>query len=319
MSPTATRWRHAVDTRPAVRFLDRVLRGISQVVFCDNPIAGAVIGLAVLAGALHQDTPLVAVGAGVGVVTGTVTARLLRLDPDQRRRGMYGFSPLLTGSVVPTLTPPSIGMWVLMFAGAAVTTVITAAATRVLDRWGIPASTFPFVFTSWLIVVLTGPRSVPLDGPVAPGELLTAPLTGMSEVFLVGGWFTGAVVFVVLAVQHPPVAAWAVVGAVGSTGAALILGVPAQQVAQGQYGFSSVLITMALGAVFVEPSWRSARYALTGLVCTVLVQFGLSAVLPAGIPIFTAPFISTLWVLLAIRRRVDRSRSREPIRVGAVG
>ncbi|MBR4037803.1 MAG: urea transporter, partial [Tidjanibacter sp.] len=56
---------------------------------------------------------------------------------------------------------------------------------------------------------------------------------------------------------------------------------------------------IALGATFYQPSWRSAIWALLGVVVCMFVQLATDLWLePIGLPALTAPFCLTTWIFL---------------------
>ncbi len=74
---------------------------------------------------------------------------------------------------------------------------------------------------------------------------------------------------------------------------------PGADIANGLYGFSPVLTAIALGCTFYKPSWKTALWALLGIIVTVFIQAGMNAfMLPFGIPALTAPFCIATWLFL---------------------
>jgi urea transporter len=320
---TINSWDRAADESPVVRYIDASLRGAGQVMFQNNPWTGLVILVAVWAGAIQEDIWEVGLGATLGTFIGTATALLLRVDTDSYRQGLFGFSPLLTGAAVPTFLPESAWMWALLVFGAAVTTVVTLALSNVLNAWGVPALTFPFVLTSWFLMLAayqfhelgTGALADPAlpaatDSAAAAATidaefLATSMLNGISQVFLVGYWVSGILIVVGLAINSRWAALFAVVGTVAATLLALALGANSASIGEGLFGFSAVLTAIALGCVFFRPGASVAIYMLVGVVFTLLVQAALDTALsPIGIPSFTAPFVFATWLFLFPARGV---------------
>ncbi|HEV7896732.1 MAG TPA: urea transporter [Planosporangium sp.] len=323
-------WRSAADRHPLVRFVDVNLRGVSQVFLQNNPLTGLVILVAVFWGAFDAGIPQAAIGAVVGLVVGTVTAMLLKVPDESLRDGLFGFNPLLTGLAVPIFLRPNALMWVYLVVGAAATTVVTLAVGDVLKTWDVPALTFPFVLTTWFLLLgayqfarlrngALGPPTLPhgVDPGAArvhvTGAFLTpSMLKDVSEVFLLGSWVTGALILIGLAVNSLWAAGFAAAGAVVSTLVALWFGASGHAIAAGLYGFSAVLTAVALGSVFYRPSWRVALYVLLGVVFTVVVQAALNTALsPLGVPALTAPFVFATWLFLLPKRDLAPTSHRE--------
>jgi urea transporter len=310
-------WRRLTGRHRGVEFVDTCLRGAAQVMLQNNPLTGLLILIGIAVGSIHSRHPWVVAGALVGLVVGTLTAILLRADGRSIRAGLFGFSPLLTGAGVTTFLDNRPLTWVFLVVGAAVTTVVTLALTTVLNTWGIPGLTFPFVLTTWFLLLgaYQFARST-LATPAAPAlpRAATGParlggdtpldvLQGVSQVFLVDSWLAGLIILVGLVVNSRWSALFAAVGAVGGTLLAIGFGAGADAVGQGLWGFNAVLTAIALGAVRYRPSGRTAGWALLGVVVTVVVQAALATVLaPLGGPPLTAPFVLTTWLFLLPKR-----------------
>jgi len=318
-----------------MRFVDLNLRGAGQVMFMNNPVTGLLILAAICWGTIRADMPQVAIGAVVGLVVGTLAAMALHVHRDSLRQGMFGFSPLLTGAAVPTFLDHSAWMWAYLVIGAATTTVVTLAVSKVFTTWGVPALTFPFVLTSWLLMLgayqLHKIRISTLAAPMLPQaigttsfdvsltNLITAMLRGVSQVFLIGDWVSGLIILLALAVNSRWAAALAVAATVIATLLAIALGAPATSIDAGLYGFSAVLTAIALGCVFNNPHSRGLLYALLGTVFTVVIQAALNTALsPIGIPTFTAPFVFATWLFLLPKADLVPTPHHQPIADGIV-
>jgi urea transporter len=312
-------WVRIADANAAVRFVDINLRGAGQVIFQNNPLAGLFFLVAIAWGAVQGGTPRVAAGAVMALAIATITAMLLNVDATSLRQGLFGFNGVLVGAAVPTFLADSPAMWVLLVIGAAVSTVTMLAVSNVMKTWGVPALTFPFVLTTWFLVLAAysfgalaihgmGPPALahpavraPTETTAVPGAvtLLEAWLKGPAQVFLINNWMSGILVVVGLAVSSLWAAACALVGTGVAIVLSLALGASTSSIIGGLYGFSPVLTAVAVGCVFYTPSWRVALYALLATVFTVIVQAAMdAAMMPLGIPTFTAPFVFVTWLFL---------------------
>lgn len=311
-------WNHLAAHHIGIAFVDACLRGASQVLLQNNPVTGLLILVGVAWAAVATGHPVVIVGVLVALVVGTATAILLRADAAALRAGLFGFNPLLTGAGVTVFLQNRPLMWLFLVVGAAATTVVTFALTTVLNAWGVPVLTFPFVLTTWVLLMgayqfarltlnLADRPALPGTAPVEPASLTADAVVafpeGVSQVFLVESWVAGLIILVGLAVNSWRSAGFAAVGAVVGTLLAIWFGTGAGTVEAGLWGFNAVLTAVALGTLFYQPSLPTAIYALCGVVFTVVVQAALSTVLaPLGIPTLTAPFVITTW-LFALPKR----------------
>ncbi|WP_229402313.1 urea transporter [Micromonospora okii] len=314
MTAIARSWNGLSDRNPLVQFVDVCLRGPAQVVFQNNPLSGLLILAAVAWGAFENGQPRVFGGAVVGLLVGTVTALLLRVDRASWRKGLFGFNPVLTGIAVPTFLDHRPLMWLYLVLGAAATTVLTLALNNVFKRWGLTAFTFPFVLTTWFLLmaayqfdrfsVLTKlTPKFPGGGDITRGSfdwgLLPSFLRGVSQVFLIDSWVSGLLILVALLINSRWSALFAVVGSVGAILLALWFGADATSLEKGLFGFNAVLTAIAVGAVLHRPGVLVTAYTLFGIALTLVVQMAMTTLLtPLGIPVLTGPFNVATWLLL---------------------
>ncbi|KUJ49616.1 MULTISPECIES: urea transporter [Micromonospora] len=314
MTAIARRWDGLADHNPLVQFIDACLRGPAQVVFQNNPLTGVVILLAVAWGAFDSGHPRIFGGGVLGLVVGTATALALQVDRASWRKGLFGFSPFLTGIAVPTFLDQRPLMWLYLVLGAAGTTVVTLALNAVFKRWGLTAFTFPFVLTTWVLLlaayqferftVLTQlTPKFPGEGTLTGGhfnwDLVPIFLRGISQVFLINSWVSGLLIIIALLINSRWSAVFAIVGAVGATLLALWFGADGTSLDKGLFGFNAVLTAIAVGAVLHRPGLLVTGYTLFGIALTLFIQMAMASVLtPLGIPVLTGPFNVATWLLL---------------------
>lgn len=309
-------WAGMAETDPVVRTADTLLRGAGQVMFQDSALCGLFFLLGIGWGAWEEGRPEVALGAVLGLITGTLAASLLDAPREDIRRGLHGYNGILVGCALPTFFGPSALCWVLVVAGAFFSTVVMLGISRVLSTWRVSAMTWPFVFTTWLILLAAYEFArfdiAALPHPafaVQPAEVMTvlpgaeamasATLKGISQVFLIGNAATGVLFLVGLALSSLPAAVFAWLGSALAIATAAFLGADGPSVAEGLYQFSAVLTAIGLGSTFYSPNLRVVLYALVGTVFTVVAQGALNASLtPLGIPSLTFPFVLAAWLFL---------------------
>ncbi len=301
-------------------FLIQCLRGTSQVFFMENALTGLLF-FAAMAWASHvTGVWATTIGAAVGIVVATGTALLMRCDRASIDQGLYGFNGILVGAALPTFIAVSPQLWVYVVFGAAASTVITATFGATLTKsWGIPGSTGPFVLTGWLMVAgaysfggleVTGdaPKlaSDYLSGAAAipsPTELVQIFFRNIGQVYLLGSGISGAIILVGIFIASIPAGIAAAAGSLVAMIVAIGMGADPAVVSQGLYGFSPVLTAMAIGVIFLAPSWTVVLYALLATIVTVFVQGALDVIVdPAGIPSFTAPYVLTMYLFIAPRK-----------------
>ncbi|QIJ74165.1 urea transporter [Methylobacterium sp. NI91] len=296
------------------------LRGASQVFFMENVATGLLFFVAMAYASSLTGNWATTIGAALGVLVATLTARLLDCDAPSVSSGLYGFNGILVGAALPTFIASSPQLWAAIVIGAAASTVVTAAFSATLtDKWGIPGSTGPFVLTGWLMVAAAysfGRLQVTGDAPrlaadlvrgaagiPGPADLVAIFFRNIAQVYLLGSAVSGAIILVGILIASVPAGIAAAAGSLVSLVVALAMGADPSAVSQGLYGFSPVLTAMAVGVIFLTPSPRVAVYAGLATVTTVFVQGALDAlVAPAGIPSFTAPYVLTMYLFIAPKR-----------------
>jgi urea transporter len=211
-------------------------------------------------------------------------------------------------------------MWVYVVLGASVSVITMLGTVNALKPWGVSSLTFPFVLTTWLLLLATYGFSG-LTGAALPAgdvvvafhpyeasplkliDLLQGVLQSISQVFLKANGVAALLFLAGLAVNSWAAAAFALAGAIVAVLTAHLFGAESELITGGLLGFSPVLTAIALGAVFYRPSWRVAIYAMLGALFTVIAQAALNVALtPLAIPALTAPFVLVTWIFLLPRQ-----------------
>jgi urea transporter len=319
MEKLSAKWERLCAASGIVRFVDTNLRGIAQVMFQDNPLTGALFLAAIGWGSYAAGAPRVAIAGLLAVVVATVTAQWLRVEQAPLRSGLYGYNGVLVGLALATFLGPGALMWVYVVLGAAVSVVVMLGTANAVKPWG-SALTFPFVLTTWLLLLATygfsGLAGVALPAgnvvtafqpyeasPLKLIDLVQGVLQSISQVFLKGSGIAALLLLAGLAVNSLAAAAFALAGAVVAVMTAHLFGAESELIAGGLLGFSPVLTAIALGTVFYRPSLRVAAYTALATVFTVIVQAALNVALtPFAIPALTAPFVLVTWLFLLPRQ-----------------
>ena len=326
MEKVLVKWEGLCASSGVLQFVDINLRGIGQVMLQDNPLTGALFLAAIAWGSYAAGVPHVAIAGVVAVVVATLTAQWLRVDRESLHSGHYGFNGILVGMALATFLAPNALLWVYVVLGAAISVVVKLATTNVVKPWG-GALTFPFVLTTWLLLLATYGFSG-LAGTVLPsGNVVTAfqpyqasPLQvidlvrgvfqSISQVFLSASSLAALLLLAGLAVNSLAAAAFALGGAILAVLTAHLFGAESELITGGLLGFSPVLTAIALGTVFYQPSWRVAAYTAAGTIFTVIAQAALNVALtPFGIPALTAPFVLVTWLFLLPRQCLEGTRA----------
>jgi urea transporter len=216
-------------------------------------------------------------------------------------------------------------LWAYVVLGAAVSVVVMLGSANAVKSLGVSALTFPFVLTTWLLLLATygfaglAGTALPVADMVAPfesvaatrlgvGDFVQGVLLSISQVFLKGSVVAALLLLAGLAVNSFAAAIAALGGAILAVIVAHLFGAESDLITGGLLGFSPVLTAIALGTVFYPPGARVAVYAALGTVFTVVAQAALNVALtPLAIPALTAPFVLVSWLFLLPRQSFDRT------------
>lgn len=297
-----------------VGYIQAMLKGSGQVMFQGSARTGLLFLIGIFWGAYQEGQGVVAWGAVAGLIASTLAGYVLRQPADDGAEGLWGFNGILVGCAFPTFLGNTPLMWLALIICSMLTTWVRTGFNNVMAPWKTNSLTFPFVFTSWIFLFaarmlqgmppeymatpeLTSHLSTTLD--LSFGSLVIYWLKGIAQVFLINSWVTGIFFLVALFISNRWAAFWAAVGSALSLAVVLLYQGAGSDIANGLYGFSPVLTAIALGCTFYKPNWRSAIWALTGIIVTVFIQAGMDAMMmPFGMPTFTAPFCLATWLFL---------------------
>ena len=323
----------AAATRGApslVQFVDAVLRAYGQVVFCSNPLSGALI----LAALLSDGNVLVA-GTGLACVcAATLMAFVVLRRDDVLRAGLLGYDAVLLGnglalfitsargdelsSVVPLL---------LAVPAAALCVPLKLALARACGALG--AASLTLAFNGTLLVFLLAVPSwqalesrrvrdneYPFRAPLGDGSgelplLLNGAIVGVSQIFLTRNALGGALILLGMAICSRLLAFTCLVGALaGACLSRYVFGMQDNDFIVA--GLASFNCALTLPAFFffckkkkklkkiqkiiilfllVSPNLRVLLMSLFALFVTSLFERALSLYLGAfGLPFLTLPF-----------------------------
>lgn len=309
------------DSERSSGLIKVTLRGAGQVMFQNNAWTGLLFLVGIFWGAYSEGTGIVAWGALLGLVVSTLTGYILRLTRRDGEQGLWGFNGILVGCALPTFIGNTVYMWVGLVLFSMLSTFVRSGFNNIMVRWKINSLTFPFVFCTWIFMAAArAMHSIPpaymavpsLPAAFVSGESLRIVdlagswLKGLSQVFLINSWITGLFFLLGLFISSRWAALWAAIGSAVALLTAILLKVSGAEAVDGLYGFSAVLTAIALATVFYRPGFRSALWALFGIIITVFVQAAMNVmVAPLGLATLTAPFCITTWLFLLPLIKVD--------------
>lgn len=301
----------------ALGFVDWTLRGVSQVVFQNNPF----VGLVILVGLLVNSWIYAAICV-VGVVASTLTAIVLKADKALIRDGLFGFNGALVALALVAFTSedfrsgaiPSASMMVYLVCAATLTTMTFASLAALLGPHKVAPLTMPFVLVGWLflfaVLKFDAIDAGPMAKPISPDQFsYTASYdfrtwyegigTSIGQIFFQDNWVTGYIIIAGIAINSRISAVMGLLGAAIGTLIAVLFGGPEGAIRDGLFGYNSALTTIALGGFFLVLTWSSFFYAVFGAIVSAWLWASIAIFLqPIGMPVLTSTFVIVTWMML---------------------
>jgi urea transporter len=296
----------------AADFFDASARGIGQVIFLNSQTSGIV-----LLGGLALGSPYLATLAALGTATATATSHAAGLDSASIKDGLLQYNGCLVGCAAAVFGPASVLV-------ATTSTIVGAAATPFVaaslkETMSIPQWTFAFNFVALTSLLRTRPLLAPdaaqddVAEPLASAvvstsssavDLLAAPLTGISQIFVVDSALSGAVIVGGIANYSPMLAAHALGGSLVGTLVGASLGAPLSELSMGLWGYNSALTSMAVGVFFVH-STPAIALSVGGAAATASLFGAMKTIFGAyGAPCLTLPFCFTMSACYLLQKQV---------------
>lgn len=295
-----------------MKLIKTSLVGIGQIFLQDNGWSGLLITI----GMFFSDWTL-GVTCFLGALIGTLTAKAIGAKDADIEFGLYGFNASLAYMCVLFTFGLSSGEQVnnpaVVWALGAVAAVISTLIMHIFVTKGLVAFTFPFVVTCWVLCwafaeyeVLGLVKTTPaLPDYTETVNAITTPFYGWAEVNFGANFITGVLIFLALAISSPSVAMWGTAAAsIGALFAHYILGIPVNDLANGIYSFSPILVACA----FVTKSGVSRAdfiYIIVGIVLAVLIHWVVDKKIQ--IATYTIGFIVASWIMEAVQKAVNAS------------
>lgn len=132
--------------------VDALLRGVGQVLFQESIITGLVFLLAIAARSRVQG-----IYAVLAVTMGLISAYAAGLPVDAANLGLFGYNGVLCAILFA-------GCRARDFASAVAAIALSIAVVRVFHVVELPAFTFPFVLSSWIVLAIRGYVWSPASG-----------------------------------------------------------------------------------------------------------------------------------------------------------
>ncbi|MCT1651719.1 urea transporter [Staphylococcus saprophyticus] len=283
-----------------------VLKNISQVLLLNNAWTGLFILLGLFIGSWK---------AGVMALIASVIALLLakrtNYSEEEINTGLSGFNPVLTAIALTLFLVPKWYSLIIILVAIIITMPIGSAFREFFKPFGVPMLTMPYVFVSWLILLMSFQfKFVNADVNILPNaiqeiqfsghhiQFINAFLSGFSEIFLLKSVLAGTLILIGIFIASRKAGVYAIVANLIGFLAVIVLGANHDQINEGLFGYNVILTVLALGIAFRTRIQRPISIVL-GILLTVVIHAGMTTLLtPYGLPVFTLPFIIATWIML---------------------
>ncbi|NXG21403.1 UT2 protein, partial [Grallaria varia] len=296
-----------------IQFIDWVLRGISQVMFVNNPLSGLII----LAGSLLQ-SPWWTLTGCLGTVVSTLTALILGQDRSALAGGLHGYNGVLVGSLMAVFSAKGDYHWWLLLPVALLSMtcpIFTSALGSVFCKWDLPVLTLPFNLALTIYLAASGPHNLffptTLIQPATAAPnitwtdveikmLLQSIPIGVGQVYGCDNPWTGGIFLMALFISSPLICLHAVIGSAVGMLAGLSLATPFSQIYSGLWGYNSSLSCIAIGGIFYALTWQTHLLAVACALFSAYLGAAVTSMLSVfGVPPGTWSFcLSALTFLL---------------------
>ena len=283
-----------------------VLKNISQVLLLNNAWTGLLILLGLFIGSWK-----VGVMALIASVIALLLAKRTNYSEEEINTGLSGFNPVLTAIALTLFLVPQWYSLIIILVAIIITMPIGSAFREFFKPFGVPMLTMPYVFVSWLILLMSFQfKFVNADVNILPNaiqeiqfsghhiQFINAFLSGFSEIFLLKSVLAGTLILIGIFIASRKAGVYAIVANLIGFLAVIVLGANHDQINEGLFGYNVILTVLALGIAFRTRIQRPISMVL-GILLTVVIHAGMTTLLtPYGLPVFTLPFIIATWIML---------------------
>ncbi|MBE9201783.1 MULTISPECIES: urea transporter [unclassified Nodularia (in: cyanobacteria)] len=302
--------------QPLPDFINASLRGISQVIFVNNPLSGLLILTA-----MFIQSPWLGSMTLLGSAAATLTAILGKSNRGAIQNGIYGLNGTLIGAALAFFGAFGNGAWNPVWAIANIilsgltVVVMETVGTWFATRFRVAPLGIPFngVILTFLLLLVFLPQSLfdlgpppPLfsDGEIDRFRLLQSLPTSLGQIFFVDQVISVLLVVLGIAISTPIGALVGLLGCGMYLLAGLLLGIKPDQLYTGFWGYNAALTATAIGGVFYTPNRLSITIGAISAFFASIVSILLSPLFSLlKLPVLSVPFaIVTIGCLLVLQR-----------------
>ena len=131
-------------------FTRGVIRSYSQVFFADNLLFAGILLL------VSFFDPNAGLAGLISVIIANLAANQLGFNREETENGLFGFNSLLVGLGIGYYFTPDIESYLIVVAASVLTLFFVTLFKGILQKYGLPYLSLPFLFGIWTIMVASG-------------------------------------------------------------------------------------------------------------------------------------------------------------------
>lgn len=279
---------HQKQVAPAT--IIALLKGLGQIMLQNSFWTGLFFIAGIFCGSV-----IMGIAAIVSVLTGTLTAKLLKYNADEIDSGLYGFSAALVGVALVCFFQPTIIIWLGILLGSALATIIQ----HLFITKKIPAFTFPFILVTWVFLAITYYFPTLIQAQTGSNSTYTNGYIqlfprGFGQVIFQDNIWAGILFMIGIFIGRPIAAVYAIVSIALSSCIAHWLKEPVNDIYLGLLSYNAVLCAIT----FAGKKGEDFIMALISVALSVLIMIQMRQM---HMPALTFPFVLATWVVLVVK------------------
>lgn len=282
-----------IYTKRILSLLSPIMKGLAQIMLQNNLWTGVFFLIGICFGSLTMG-----VAAIVSVISGTLTAVVLKYSKEEINSGIYGFSAGLVGVALLCFFQSNAIVWFAVVLGSGLATIIQ----HLFIRKNIPAFTFPFILVTWLLLGFFYFFPILVDSSLggtdtAVNNYVTLFTRGIGQVIFQDNIMAGVFFLVGVLISGPIAAVYVLTSIALSAVLAFLFEEPASDIYLGLLSYNAVLCAIT----FAGKKKIDFALATVAVILSVIIMIGMRYM---NLPALTFPFVLATWLTLMIKKRL---------------
>lgn len=316
-------WARLTETNTLCGYIDTILRGYSQIIFCDNTLTGLIVLISFV------DSPMSGLLSLAGSTSALITAVLIRTEPYLVKSGLFGVNGALVGLALAFYLPVGTMLLCVLVIASVLSTIFMRFLLNTLSlKFNLPALSIPFLVVTWLGMLSL--RFIPSDylnaydlpqyligGQInnvlvsfLPHPIVTTFHT-LSGIYFQRDVFIGLLALLGILIYSRISSIFGLLGGIiGILLYNLFTPIGGDYAKELNIGFSCTLIGIAFGGFFLRLNWKCVIYALIAICAGAVIGLLLFNLLDiiAILPLYSLFNLVTLLFLGILRISPDKAR-----------